>query len=175
MTNEELALEAKAGDIACKEELWNAVRRLLWKLVRPYSGRAQMLRYDMDDLIQEAYFAFEEAIKAYDPEKGYAFTTYLGYQVNKTLRQPLKYWNGQDRCIFAASLDAPIGEDDGDSTLQDVIPDPSEAIEDTVAARAQSAELQQCMATHLTEQEQGVLYRRYWQNLTLDAAGLSYG
>ena len=64
MTNEELALRIQAGDVACKEELWKAVRRLLWKLVRPYFGRAEALRYDMDDLIQEAYFAFEEAIQA---------------------------------------------------------------------------------------------------------------
>ncbi len=171
MSNEELALKIQAGETEYMLDLWEAVRPLLAKLVQPYLERAARMQYDMDDLLQESYFALEGAVQAYDRDKGFAFTTYLNYQVAKVMRQPLKRWNGKNRCIFAASLDAPIGDDGDDATLQDIIPDQDYILEATAIEHVQSSELMQVMEQRLTQQEYNVLYCRYWQGLTLDAVG----
>ena len=174
MSNEELALRIQAGETEYMVDLWEAVHPLLAKLVQPYLERAARMRYDMDDLLQEAYFALEGAVQAYDRDKGFAFNTYLNFQVAKVMRPLLKRWNGKDRYIFAASLDTPIGDDGDGATLQDVIPDQDCMLEATAVEHVQSSELMQTMEKRLTQQEYNILYYRYWQGFTLEAVGRSF-
>lgn len=81
-----------------------------------------------EDLYQSGFFALLHAVKAFDPESGYAFITYLtrplktvfaetaGYRTERRKKDPLH------RCV---ELDVPVGEDDGGETMGDMIADPA--------------------------------------------------
>ena len=73
MTNEELVERVRAGD-ANIMELWNPLRGFIRKVARRYEERAEL-----DDLMQESFFALEKAVALYDPDGGATFKTYLHF------------------------------------------------------------------------------------------------
>ena len=75
MTNELLVKEIQEGrDQERKKlyELWDRNSGLIYKAVKRYSGFMEI-----DDLMQESFFALIKAINRYNPEKGDSFATYL--------------------------------------------------------------------------------------------------
>lgn len=174
MTNEELALKIQAGETAYRADLWEAVRKLMYKLVRPYLPFAERQGYDLDDLIQESYFAMEEAVRVYDPEAGFAFTTYLNFQVKRAARTLLLYWRGQRRYVDAVSLDTTASESE-DTPLLNLIPDENSPFETAATDRIQNSELRESMKRHLHPEEYKVLQDRYWQCLNLKETGALFG
>lgn len=131
-SNEELALQAQQGDSAATETLWEAVKKLCYKIATDffnhYTASCTASGVTLDDLQQESFFAMLNAAKAFDPDKGYKFTTYLHYPLQNcfkalagirsgTAPRPL---NGAD------SLDKPLDDsDESGSTRGDLIPDPA--------------------------------------------------
>lgn len=173
MTNEELAVRIQAGETAYKADLWEAVRKLLYKLVYPYSPFAERLGLDMEDLLQESYFAMEAAVQAYRPEAGYAFSTYLGRQARKAVRTLLYYWNGKRRYVETVSLDTPVGEED--TPLRDLLPSGAVPFEETTTDQIQHGELRETMRRRLRPDEYTVIQLRYWQCLPLKETGAQFG
>ena len=82
-TNEELAIQAKAGDKDAVSQLWNQTRGIVFlKLARYYNrnpDRFARCGVTMDDLEQEGFFAVLEAVEAFNPAKGWKFTSWLNY------------------------------------------------------------------------------------------------
>ena len=82
MENEELVLQIQAGKNKQQnmEQLYTQNRPFIYCIATNYSSYA-----DIEDLMQEAYFALEEAAKKFDPDKGVKFLTYLPYQLKSVL------------------------------------------------------------------------------------------
>ena len=127
MTNEELALQIRAGERGKIMELWAQVRRFaLWRARRWAAfGRG----VTVDDLEQEAFIALLDALERWREADGpllsvyalrlkAAFTAATGRRTQRDRLDPL------DRAL---SLEAPVGDEDDTLTLADVIPDPQAA------------------------------------------------
>lgn len=133
MTNEQLAAFIKqGGNNELIPILWEKVRKLLYsksdRLYRLHKESCSRKGVEMWDIRQASYTAFIEAIKAYKPETGNKFTSYLNYpfknavnellglRTSRTLNEPLNN---------STSLDKPIDESmDGDViSLLDTIAD----------------------------------------------------
>lgn len=130
MSNEELAARIKDGKREYIEILWNQNQGIIRKIAGRYLWRAQIMRYDFEDLTQECYFALVSAVEAYKPEGGYMFITYLVYHIRNTLGNMLML-RGNDRYIVPLSLDAPIADEEGEAdALGSFVPSPENLEED---------------------------------------------
>ena len=180
MTNEELVLQIQKGNAAALVPLLEAVKGLAaWK-AKPILFALEGKRgVTLEDFMQEGYIAMVEAAESHDPGAG-AFSTWflvhlkkrytamLGFRTKKQLNDPIN---------TTSSLDAPIGDDDGDTWLE-IIADPEgesalrgveeqlwrEQLRDTVAM----------VMENLPEQQREVLHRRFWlnENYAEAAAGM---
>jgi DNA-directed RNA polymerase specialized sigma subunit len=70
MTNEELAIKIKAGELECAGQLWEQAKLLVCMLCNRFYGlhtdACRSAGVDADDLCQEGYFALMDAVDAYD-------------------------------------------------------------------------------------------------------------
>lgn len=127
MTNEELALQIRAGERGRITELWARVRRFaLWRARRWAAfGRG----VTVDDLEQEAFIALLDALERWREADGLllsvyalrlkaAFTEATGQRTQRDRLDPL------DRAL---SLDAPLSDDPDADTLEAVVEDPAGA------------------------------------------------
>ncbi|MDL2225074.1 sigma-70 family RNA polymerase sigma factor [Eubacteriales bacterium OttesenSCG-928-M02] len=93
MTNEELVERIKAGEEEHMQELWERVERLIRMLMgRQYwrkRERCEQAGVVEEDLQQEGYFVFLDAIKSYDPNKGHRFTAYLTHHISNHVTRAL--------------------------------------------------------------------------------------
>ena len=75
MTNEELAVQAQAGDKGAISQLWNQTRGIIFMILARYYNRnpERFTRcgVTMDDLEQEGFFAVLEAVEAFNSAKGW--------------------------------------------------------------------------------------------------------
>lgn len=84
MENEELVQQIQAGINPTEnmEQLYLQNRSFIYQQAKKYSAYA-----DMDDLMQEAYFGLDEAIKHYKPDKETKFITYLFFWLQRAFRR----------------------------------------------------------------------------------------
>ena len=68
----ELLSAAQQGDRAAEERLLTENSRLIWSVVRRYTGRG----VEQDDLYQLGCIGFLKAIQGFDPAFGTQFSTY---------------------------------------------------------------------------------------------------
>ena len=129
---------------------------------------------EADDLIQVSYFAFLNAQKAYDPDSGYKFTTYLS-------RHLLNQWNQliglrtvraqSEPLNNCTSLDLTFGEEEGDCLLVEAIADPAaeqaiqQATERVYTGQLREA-LERCI-DRLPEKKAHTIRERYFEGKTL--------
>ena len=134
MCNEELAQAIKQGQPELKPLLWEQVQKLLELKAQDcyckYFSRCIKCGIDLTDIYQECYFVFEEALKAYNHESGYKFTTYLTYPLKNAFLRLLGYNNDNNTALNdSISLEQPINSEiDSDIILL------LETIADTAAA-----------------------------------------
>ena len=129
MSNEELAILAKSGDITAIEQLYTNNSGIIFQHLRPY---ARMRGYEMDDLMQEAYFALLKAVHSYTEDSGCKFVTYLSNMLKWYFLRLIKQdTNRRDLCI----LDAPIDED-GETTRADMLKDEAAEFEENAIYNA---------------------------------------
>lgn len=138
MSNEELVMLVKSGERDMME-LWWRVRNLVVVLAkRRVDAFGEQCGVDLDDMVQSGFIGFMQAVKLFDPAKGYKFTTYLTRPLQTEFnrytgrltskRDPL---NGG-----CASLDVAVG-DEGITPLIDLLEDPTaEQPFDTVIEQA---------------------------------------
>lgn len=128
MTNEELVIKIKGGESSLMSELWAQVEKFVYsqarKFYKSWSTRCGQMGVELEDLYQEGYFAIQQAIDGYDPDKNVAFLTYAGYYLKKCFGDTIKirYKNWQSNtCRQASSIDAPLNEEG--YTLADTLAD----------------------------------------------------
>lgn len=172
MTNEEIAAAVKDGDISFIPVLWDRMQKMIQRKATQYRNMLTddfNRSVDADDLMQSGFFALNEAIKRYDPEKEFAFSTYLGYALKNEFRKETgtKTDGKRDANNYALPLDMPCGEGD-DGCIVDLIEDPENQMLD-VEACVYTCELHAALDEALdllTERQRVILTRRYYQGIT---------
>lgn len=130
MTNEELAIQIQLGHTEHYAELWQNVRRLMYKILQRKISRIKLPNYiTAEDMEQELYFALCNAVQAYDDTKPYKFTSYLEYHIKNAVRFALP-----SNPLQEISYNQTVGEDEN-TELIELIPD------NIAAARIQDIEL----------------------------------
>lgn len=176
MSNEELAARVQAGDRPMLLELWDQVRRIALKeAVRWAAYRSNGV--ELDDLEQAGFIALMRAVDGFDPAAGTRFSTWYypimkdefqratGRRTEKQRRDPLD---------AAASLDAPVGEnEDSATTLGELQEDSSatralEDVEERMQQERLHAALEDAIVT-LPPDLQSVIRGRYYRGEIVDA------
>lgn len=130
MTNEQLATFIHSGE---NEELipllWDKVRAFVYlKASQYYESHTAMCAargVELWDIKQAGYIAFTVALRAFKPESGFKFITFIGFPFRNAVNDLLGVRNKTaDALNGALSLDIPVKEDDTDgATLGDFQPD----------------------------------------------------
>lgn len=127
MTNEELAIAIQEGQQEQIDVLWEQVIRFIrlsamrWKAAHPDSLP------DVEDLIQSGYFALLKAVHYYVPDKGYTLISLLALTLKSSFAEAAGMRLRSQRHalkVKITSLDAPLGEDDENDLLVDMLADP---------------------------------------------------
>lgn len=94
MTNEELALEVQAGR-AGYGGLWEQVRRFIgqqaFRWFTLYGDMCRRAGVELDDLMQCGFLALQDAVKAFDPARGYSLLAYLTRRSPTVFARPAGY------------------------------------------------------------------------------------
>lgn len=124
MTNEELAELIKNGQKEYCADLWEQTRKIFTRKANRFYN-INRLKCDrcglmLEDLIQICYFAMLEAVRAYNPEKGYKFTTYINYHFRNAMREAVGQRGAEKQNVLndCTSLDIPIDEDEEITRLE---------------------------------------------------------
>ena len=85
MTNEELVEEIQLGHNIQGNmgELYLKNKNFIYQVAREF----QSTKYELDDLMQEAYFGLFNAAKGFDPDQEVKFLTYAAYHIRKCIRR----------------------------------------------------------------------------------------
>ena len=174
MSNEELALQIRAGKRDRLMELWAQVRRFALQQARRwvYLGRGGVT---LEDLEQSAFLALLDALEGWRAEAG-QFLTWYGLRLKAAFTEATGQRTQRDRLDpldRALSLEAPVGDEDDTLTLADVIPDPqaAEALEgvgevwDTLHRAVEG----------LPEGQREEIRRRCWMNQTTAEISVATG
>ena len=179
MTNEQLAELIQAGQKELVPALWENVRYFVKRYARAYYARSaeafKNCGADLEDLEQECYFAFLEAIEEYAPEKGYSFVSFLKYPIKSRGACLLGIRNGAGKnnkpLDNSFSLDAPISENEEsplnyidlveDQTAQQAFEEAVQRIADDQTRAVLSKALQK-----LSERERGVIIKEFFEGMT---------
>lgn len=180
MTNEELAVMIKAGDTSYIPQLWDGLCGLLKMMANKYlalhSEACASAGVELDDLIQESYFAMLDAVKTWTPESGNKLASYLSYPLQNRLNAlaGLRTQRGRkDPMKYCRRFEEPIGGED-DVTLADTLAD-NEAeqtlydIEEREYNRALHEDLEAVLAT-LEPVKSTALRDEHYKGLTLKQA-----
>lgn len=84
MTNEEIVKEIKAGNNIKENmsELWNNMVKLIRLIAKEFYGYEEI-----EDLVQESFFALYDAIEHYDESKGVKFSSYAIYWIKMRMNR----------------------------------------------------------------------------------------
>ena len=82
----DLLRQAAAGDRTAEAQLIEENSGLIWSIARRYYGRGT----ELDDLYQLACVGFIKAVRGFDPEMGYAFSTYAVPKIAGEIRRFLR-------------------------------------------------------------------------------------
>lgn len=182
MTNEELAIAIQNGNKNACVQLWEQVQHWVMKCAYSYYNKLKQSEReyipDAQDFISEGYTAMIEAVKYYSPEKKYKFITYL----SKTLKKAFTAVAGltttrarNEPLNNCKSLNSPIGTEDEDMEVLDVLPD--EAAQDEFQ-HIEISDMQQifnAVLAVLNESDRIIIKLRYWDKLSYTAIGKEIG
>lgn len=179
MSNEELAILAKAGDQQATAQLWKQNQGVLsmmeWRLFSSYRGRADAAGVTWDDVQQIGYMAILAAAKGFDPETGAKFSTYLPYHVRNEFYQLVGLCTERSRkepLCRASSLDEPLDKEDADgSTRAETVPDQTAAVQfENAEEKIWTAQLHDALENCLDDippEGADVIRKHFFEGLTL--------
>lgn len=170
ISNEELAVRIKSGEVELTDQLWVQVEKFIIKKASQYYALyCENAGCEMEDLVQSGYFALLNAITYHDPDKGFSFLTILGYSLRAEFALTSGIRGKRDVLKSSISIDKPIG-DDSDSCFSDFIEDASTAGECSVESRALKSLYQQQLRKALymgmeclTDRQREVIQARYFE------------
>lgn len=176
MTNEELATAVQAGR-AGYGELWEQVSRFIrqqaFRWFTLYGGLCARAGVEPDDLIQCGFLALQDAVQAFEPERGYTFLAYMKYPLQNRFREACGIRTSKrDPLLSCDSLDRPAGEE-GETTLGDLQPCQSAAMDmQAVIEQEYQAQLRNALSAALDTLEptqRETIRRRFWNRDTIQA------
>ena len=197
-TNAALAALAAAGNAFALGQLWEInrglLRSLFWKWYPSHREQADAHGLTADDFEQEGFFAVQYAAETYAPDKGFAFSTWLSYAMQRqndramtgSHRRTVTDTDGKQHTVSAdplnhcASLDTPLDDEDGGAaTLGALQPHPAAAgemleVEEKLYHEQLHDALEEAMEK-LTTQEGEVLRRIYYAGHTLQQISADEG
>jgi len=186
-SNEQLAAAAHDGNRRALFDLWEAVKPFcmaaaLHTYHRHDPDKLAARGVTIEDLQQETYFAFTEAVKGFDSSTGYKFLTYMTFPLRNVFARALGYKTAKtDPLDSSMSLDAPAGGEAEDPTpLSDAIPDPDaeQRIEDAENRHFYAqlhAALEVAMQETCDDVQRDVLRSRFYDEMTRPACGEALG
>lgn len=182
MSNEEIVARIQAGEETLCGVLWDQVEKLAaWKARRYIHALDGFGGVEFEDLYNSCYPAMLEAIKTYDPAAG-AFSTWFMYNIKTAFAVAAGCQTAkakEDPLHYAISLSQPIGEDEDDSVLSDVIQDTQSHVAFELAeAQILFGQIQETLAEALREipaDQSEVLQKRYFEKKNLAETGQALG
>lgn len=185
MTNEELLRQIRngEGDDRALATLWEQTAHLLYihsdGLYRRHKDRADSCGVERDDCRQVCWFAFLDAIKAYNakPDTELNFSTFIKFHVRRRVYELLGYRTSKREPLNGAvSLDATLtGSEDEKITIGDTIADPSaEAPYEEIDCSDIAAEVLERVSA-LPPKHAAAVHGRFWQDKTLTEVGAELG
>ena len=183
--NAALAALAATGNTFALGQLWEInkglLRSLFWRWYPSHKAMADAHGLTADDFEQEGFFAVQYAAEHYDPGKGFAFSTWIAYAMQRQIdlaltgghRRTVTDADGKQHTVSAdplnhcASLDVPLDDEDGGAaTLGDLQPDPASAgelldVEERLYQEQLHAALEEALYK-LTEREQAVIRGNFY-------------
>lgn len=183
--NAALAALAATGNTFALGQLWEInkglLRSLFWRWYPSHKAMADAHGLTADDFEQEGFFAVQYAAEHYDPGKGFAFSTWLAYAMQRQIdlaltgghRRTVTDADGKQHTVSAdplnhcASLDVPLDDEDGGAaTLGDLQPDQAAAgelldVEERLYQEQLHAALEEALYK-LTEREQAVIRGNFY-------------
>lgn len=184
--NEELAYRIQQGQKEYIPQLWDQSKRFAYLQARKYYTEKKDLctvaGVTLEDLEQQSYFAFVQAIEYYSPASGYKFLTFLRYPLQKEFNSitGMRTASGRKSILKAAvSLEQPLTSDDEELTLEDITEDctATQAFTDCIERIYQEElheALQDCL-DRLTERQRKVITCVYYGNMTYAEAAKEAG
>ena len=179
MTNEELAVRIQSGQRELIPQLWEQTKGFVKLSAKKYYTTAVVSRdnvgCELEDLIQEGFFALLNSIKCFKPESGYTFLTFMKLPLREAFSRVMgtrREWDRRKLEHSAISLEAPAISN-GDVTLLDIVSKRTTS-EDTydedagirsVYQRQLHSALEKSLAL-LTERQENVIRDRYYKGLT---------
>jgi RNA polymerase sigma factor (sigma-70 family) len=180
MSNEELVTEMQKGNTSLLEALWEGVRHFVHQSAyRYYKATERRGGLEVEDLMQVGFEAMVDAIPRYDPAEA-SFLTYLAQYLRKHFQEATgrTYPDAQGRLMpkdalnVSLSLNATVDED-GETEMIELVEDEAASC-DSAEDKVWRAQLRDAVAEvlkELPEEQQEVLYSRFWQGKTYDATG----
>lgn len=181
-SNEDLVLLIQQGHTEYIPELWESCRKVLFmlaaRLCDKFSERMVSCGYTREDIEQDCFLILLKMIEAYDPCKGYKFTSYANFHIKAYfLRDVLGYDRSKKEFVKplngASSLDKPIGDgEDEELTPMSLLEDETAelAFENTVESIYQNelrTAIEKAMCECLNETQRRVIHERYFKSNTL--------
>lgn len=132
MTNEELIILIRCGQLCYMEDLYEQNRGIIYRIARSYSSMKLTAAVDINDFMQTGYVALAAAVEGYEQSKG-AFVGYLIPWLRTSMRRFVGLDGARRAHNGAVSLDEPLpGTEDitrGEALRDDNATDPYEAAE----------------------------------------------
>lgn len=178
MSNEELAVAIQNGESGYITTLWYQVKKYIEFLVFNYcvrfQARCERAGVTKEDLMQVGFIALIDAIKAYDTEAGYKFTTFLsvqckrhfmvaiGFHTNRAVNEPLNNSYSLHNLLNIDADDSKfidfISDPDAETPFEDVIDDIwRDSLKEAIERALQLIDSQQAY----------IIRQRYFENKTL--------
>ena len=166
LSNEELAEKIRNGDTSLIPLLWGKCRRTVMIMAAKYRGVMEKNAFvDMEDFIQCGYFAMLAAVEAYDPEKGYKFSSYMNYKYKKQVYEIFGNVREGDKRIFpaaASSLNVTLENDGHETELIDMLEDKNAERIETDYEKKELQQIVRDAVAKLPERERYVIQERYF-------------
>ncbi len=158
-------------------------------LVHQHARRFHGRGVDDEDLVQVGFIGLMRAIDLFEPDRGFAFSTYALHWIRCHLRREVQnsaatvrtpVWkqerrraDGTRERAVVVPLDVPIDGEDGSCTRLDALPDGG-PLPDEQATDLERAHAARRLLTQLPSGERAIVVARYWREQTLAECGPSY-
>ena len=174
MTNEELVLNIRSGQLHLMTDLYKQNRGIIYRTAAKYDRMKVTPAVDMEDFMQTGYVALAAAVEGYDESKS-AFIGHLKPWLQSGMRRLVGLDGARKPHLGAASLDEVIPGSEGETTRGELIEDKSAKDPCVAAALEDTRRLVRAAVDRLPNKQREVIKNHYFHGLKYceDPAGYS--